>query len=250
MDDHREGEGRPVYGARGRIGMVIPANNGVIEPEFARLMPDGVAAFATKVPARGDLTAEAVRRMEARVDEAAEMIVSTGIDALLVCDMVTSFVMEPDWNEAAVARFEALHGVPTATAWSAMEAALKAAGARRLALLTPYPASLHALAGPFFAARGFTLASDATLDIVAMSEVPTVTAERLTAAVAALDTAGADAVVALATDLPSFSALAAIEARTGLPFLTSNQCLLWWALSRIGVPVPAALGRIAGLAPA
>lgn len=230
--------------------MVIPANNGVIEPEFAALLPEGVAAFVTKVPARGDLTAEAVKRMEARVDEAVDMIVSTGIDVLLVCDMVTSFVMEPDWNEAAVRRWEEAHRVPTATAWSAMESALKAAGVRRPALLTPYPAGLHALAGPFFAARGFALAADATLDIVAMSEVPTVEPARLMASVRALDRTGADAVVALATDLPTFAAIAEIEAETGLPVFTSNQCLLWWALSRCAAPIPGALGRLAALAPA
>ena len=46
----------PIYGRRGRIGLVVPANNSVIEPEFWSVLPDGVALYATRVMAKGDLT--------------------------------------------------------------------------------------------------------------------------------------------------------------------------------------------------
>jgi hypothetical protein len=35
---------RPVYGRAGRIGLVVPANNSVIEPEWWSVLPAGVAA--------------------------------------------------------------------------------------------------------------------------------------------------------------------------------------------------------------
>ena len=36
----------PVYGRCGRIGLIVPANNSVIEPEFWSVLPPGVAAYA------------------------------------------------------------------------------------------------------------------------------------------------------------------------------------------------------------
>jgi maleate cis-trans isomerase len=233
---------RPQFGPAGRIGLVVPANNSVIEPEFWSVLPPGVALYATRLLARGDLTPEAVRRMETQFDRAVEELAATGVDVILLADMVTSFIMEPGWNARRTAAVAAAHGCACASAWSAMEDALRALGVRRIALGTPYPAAVHALAPAFFAAAGFELAGHATLDILAMRDVPEVRPDRLAAFVQALPREGAEAIVLLATDLPCFGAIAALERATGLPVLTSNQVLLWRALRLAGHA-----GRIAGL---
>lgn len=223
---------RPQFGPAARIGAVVPANNSVIEPEFWSALPSGAALYATRILARGDLTPEAVRAMEAHFDRAVEELAATGVDVILLCDMVTSFIMAPGWNDARVAAVGAATGAACATAWTAMRDALRALGARRIALGTPYPASVHALAPAFFAREGFELAGDATLDIVAMRDVPEVRGDRLATLVRSLPRA--DAVVLLATDLPSFGSLAALEAEAGVRVLSSNQALLWRALRLAG----------------
>jgi maleate isomerase len=117
-------------------------------------------------------------------------------------------------------------------------------GVRRFALGTPYPRAIHALAPRFFAHRGFEVQSDATLDIVAMWEVPTVDHDRLSAFLHTLDTRNCDAIVLLATDLPTFSCLAELETKTRLPILTSNQTLLWSALRVLKQRPVRPLGRL------
>lgn len=225
---------RGVYGAAGRIGLVVPANNSVIEPEFWSVLPSGVAVHASRLLARGDLTAEAVRRMEGDADAAVEQLAATGVDVIAYCDMVTTFIMDARWNESAVQRFAQASGVACLSAWTALRDALAHVGARRLAIGTPYPAAIHALVPPFFAAQGFEVRAHATLDILAMREVPCVDAARLSSFVGGLDTAGCDALVLLATDLPTFGVIASLEREHGLPVLSSNQTLLWRALSEIG----------------
>ena len=42
----------PVYGRRGRIGLVVPANNSVIEPELWSALPADVAVYATRIMAK------------------------------------------------------------------------------------------------------------------------------------------------------------------------------------------------------
>jgi maleate isomerase len=222
------------FGPSGRIGVVVPANNSVLEPELWSALPPGVALYATRILARGDLTPDAVRAMEAHFDRAVEELAATGVDVILLADMVTSFIMEPGWNDSRTRAVAAATGAACASAWSAMRDALNALGATRIALGTPYPASVHALAPAFFAAEGFTLVGHATLDILAMRDVPEVRPDRLAELVRGLSKQGAQAVVLLATDLPSFAALPALEAECGIPVLTSNQVLLWRALRLAG----------------
>jgi len=231
-----------VYGARGRIGLIVPANNSVIEPEFWAALPRGVSVHSTRILAKGDLTPEAVHRMERDTGSAMEAIAATGVDVIAYCDMVTTFIMQAEWNESTMQRFSQSTGVPCISAWTALRDALARLGAKRLAIGTPYPAKIHALVAPFFQQRGFHVGSHGTLDILSMREVPTVDAPRLKAFLKTLDLRGCDALVLLATDLPTFSVIDEIEAQSGIPVLTSNQTLLWRALSELGHS-----GEISGL---
>jgi maleate isomerase len=238
-----------VSGASGRIGLIVPANNSVIEPELWSVLPPGCSVHATRVLARGDLTPQAVRRMEADADSALEAIAATGVDVIAYCDMVTTFVMQPGWNEAAVQRYAEKSGVPCISAWTALRDALARLGARRLAIGSPYPAAIHAQAPAFFERNGFEVKSHATLDIVAMREVPTVDAVRLASFIGTMNLASCDALVLLATDLPTFGAIEALEKAHGLAVLSSNQTILWAALRELagemrGAKPARALGRL------
>ncbi len=224
-----------MYGSRGRIGLIVPANNSVIEPELWRHAPDGVSLHATRILARGDLTPEAVQRMEGSVDRAVEELMATGVDIIVYADMVTSFIMAPQWNESRTAEIAARAGVPCISAWTAMEASLAILGVSRIALGTPYPSAIHALAPPFFAARGLDVIDDATLDINAMREVPEVDGRRLSEFVGRLRTADTEALVLLATDLPTFAVLDSLEHGLGVPVVSSNQAILRTALRRASV---------------
>ena len=223
-----------MFGEAGRIGLVVPANNGVLEPELWSVLPEGVALYATRILAKGELTPRAVQAMEENVDRAVDELAATGVDLIVYADMVTTFIMEPGWNEARTKEIAARTGCPCISAWTALRDALAHLGIVRFALGTPYPAAIHALAPPFFAERGFSLTDDATLDIRQMADVPRVDAGRLRDLVAGLDYADAEAVVLLATDLPTFVSLESLRAMTGLPVLSSNQTILRSALRIVG----------------
>jgi maleate cis-trans isomerase len=223
-------DAKPIYGRAGRLGAIIPANNSVLEPEWWTVMPPGAALFATRILAKGDLTAEAIRKMESNVDRAVDELTATGVDVIAYCDMVTTFIMEAAWNENKVREIEQRSGTPAVSAWTAMRDALAALRIRRLAIGTPYPRTIHAMVRPFFEKQGFAVVADATLDIVKMREVPTVDSERLEKFVVQIDCSNADALVLLATDLPTFNNIAHTEKQIARPVLTSNQTLLWRSL--------------------
>lgn len=235
---------RPIYGTAGRIGLIVPANNSVIEPELWSVLPPDTAVYSTRVRAKGDLTPDAVRLMEEDVEAAVEAIASTGVDVIAYCDMVTTFIMEAGWNEAAVEGFQTKTGIPVISAWTALRDALSKLKIRKFALGTPYPRTIHENSIPFFRERGFEIAAHATLDIVAMREVPTVGKDRLWSLVKTIYRPECDAVVLLATDLPSFPYLQEMEREIGVPILTSNQTILWRALSILGQRPIKELGRL------
>ena len=235
----------PVYGRRGRIGLLVPANNSVIEPEFWSVMPADLALYATRLLVKGDLTPALVHRMEAQVGKAVETIAATGVNVVAYCDMVTTFIMEQGWNEAATAKIGNDTGVAAISAWTSLRDAMNALGIRRFALGTPYPAAIHAVARPFFEQRNYTVVDDATLDIVATAAVPTVDRARLMPFVEKLNIKNAEAIVLLDTDLPTFGVIEEIERATGLPVITSNQALLWSAMRTLGLKDRiASLGRL------
>lgn len=224
-----------MLGAKAKIGLVVPANNSVIEPEFWSVLPQGVAAYATRILARGELTPEAVRKMETQVDRAVDELAATGVDVIAYADMVTTFIMERGWNESKVAEISQRTGVPCVSAWTALRDALSTLRVRRFALGTPYPASIHAAARPFFEAQGLEIVADATLDILAMRDVPKVDGATLERFVGSLRRDGADAIVLLATDLPTFASIEKLERACGRSVLSSNQTILWAALRSAGV---------------
>ena len=224
---------------------MVPSNNSVLEPEFWSRVPPGVAFYATRLPARGNLTVEAVRRMETEVDRAVDLLVATGVSLLAYADMVTTFVMDDGWNQATTTAIAHRAGVPCLTAWTALESALNALSVRRLAVGTPYPHPIHALVRPFLERRGFTVTGEGTLDVLGMADVPRLSLERVRALAAGLDRTDAEAVVLLATDLPTFEVIRSLEAELAIPVLTSNQTLLWDSLKQGGVSADVVgLGRL------
>jgi len=223
-----------MFGRAGRLGIVVPANNSVLEPEMWSRLPPDVALYATRIMAKGDLTPEAVVAMEGEVGRAVAELAATGVDVILYADMVTTFIMDEDWNDRRTGEIAAETGVACVSAWTAMRDALAALGVRRFALGTPYPARIHAWARPYFERLGYQITGDATLDISAMAEVPRVTPERLRRLVESLDREAAQAILLLATDLPTFASIDALEQETGLPVLSSNQTLLWRGLRAAG----------------
>ena len=118
-------------------------------------------------------------------------------------------------------------------------------GIRSFALGTPYPRAVHKLACDWFERAGYRLTDHATLDILAMREVPRVATEEVIALAQGLKTDNADAILLLATDLPTFTAIARIEEIIGNPVVTNNQALLWDCLRRLGISTKdIALGQL------
>jgi maleate cis-trans isomerase len=124
------------------------------------------------------------------------------------------------------------------TAASATVQALQAEGITRVALATPYPAHLNELLPALFGAAGITVVSLKSVAVPGSLEVcrlPPWTAYQLAREA---DTREAQAVCILATDIRTIDVLAALERDLGKPAVSTNQALMWRALSLGGMTEP------------
>jgi maleate cis-trans isomerase len=157
--------------------------------------------------------------------------------------MVTTFIMRDGWNRERSSEIERSTGLPCISAWTAMERALSAIGARRIGVGGPYPTTIHTRAVAYFRKVGFDVVADATLDVLSVRAVPEVSRESVIALAGSIAGPQADAIVLLATDLPTFDAIEAIEASIGRLVLSCNQTILWAVLVQRGLAI-AGPGRL------
>jgi maleate isomerase len=231
-----------MYGWRGKIGLLVPANNSVIEPELGRVLPEGVSLYATRMLARGDLTVDVIHAMEPQADRGVEELMATGVDLIAFADMVTTFVMPEDWSRRRTQQIAQRTGRPCITAAGALWAALETLGRPAVSIATPYPRNLHDRVAPFFESLGYKVISHDTADIAAMAEVPRRPPQEAYRLARSLCHPETEVLVILATDFRTFEILGPLEEDTGRPAVSTNQALLWHALRTLGVR-----DRIAGL---
>jgi maleate isomerase len=227
-----------MLGWRGMVGLIVPSNNNVVLPEFYSALPDGVTAYETRMRVEGDLTFEALRKMTGDAEAAAELLRQTGVDFICYCCMASTLVKGWDWERQLLARFADKARKGVASANSALKDALMLVGAKRLALVTPYPESLNALIPKFFAAGGFEVKTITGTQIQEVSAVRGYSPDRIYRTARALALKEVDAVCLLATDMHTFPIIDVLERDLGLPVLSSNQALLWASLRALGINAP------------
>lgn len=240
--------GGPI-GARGTLGLIVLQTDETIEQDFRRLFPArDVALHVTRIPSGAEVTPETLTAMEAEMPAAAALLpASARFDAVgYACTSGTTLI-GPDRVRELVSSSVATPAVTDPL--TAVRAALAALGARRLAIVSPYIASVHEPIRRAFEAGG--LAVPATLSFGEESEAKVARIDAASVREAARAVAGqaeVDAVFLSCTNLRTLDVIDEIEARLGLPVLSSNQALAWHMARLSGAPLASdAPGRLFSL---
>lgn len=226
------------YGWRGRIGLILPSNNTLAEPEVGTGLPDGISLHAAKVLPVDDYV-ESVPGMARQLDAAREALEFGALDAIAYGCMMTSVMLGRAWEDDAISRA----ATPFVTAGVAMCEELHALGARRLSIFNPYPPAIADAVTAYFTAAGFSVAAsegvaalgdeqaaEAILDLRRVSTTDPGSLFRIWA-----ELPEADVLCILATDLPTRAVHAALTETRGAPVLSTNLALRRWLLRHCGV---------------
>lgn len=211
-----------MYGWRGRIGLMLPTGNSVMEPEFQRLAPEGVSTHANRVELK-DVTPESLLGMEADTLRSARQIAQTRLGVIAFGCTSGSFVGGPGYDERLTRMIEDETGVPTTTTTTAVVRALRALGVTRIALATPYIDEVTRLEVDYLQDNGFEVTAwqgGGLVEVADIQECPPEVSEQRARAV---DNERAEAVFISCTGFRSIENLARLEADLGKPVISSNQ---------------------------
>jgi maleate isomerase len=227
-----------VSGAAPAIGLLVPASNRVMEQDFARWLPAGARLHVNRLNApreRPDDMEENLRAITSGVEEVARLIDLAEPQVIAFGCTSGSFLEGPGWDDVMRARIRSAVRAPhvVVTARASVDA-LKALGARRIAVVTPYPERINAQLRRYLGHFGFEIGGFETVDAWKGGTIarlaPSVAVDLARRAAAP----GADAVFVSCTNFRAGEAIGEIEAATGLPVVTANRATFDACLRALG----------------
>ena len=245
------------YATRARLGVLVPSGNTVAEPELRAMLPAGVGLFVTRLPLTGSSEPELMAMLDT-LETGTRLLADAQPDAIAFhCTAVSTWAphmageIRARMGDAIRARTgDALppsaRPIPALATADAILAALAAFRARRVLLVTPYVAAVHQREIDWLTACGAKVVGGGYMSVAtnaAMARIPPETIrDRVLAEARGID---ADLCFISCTAIRSAGLIAPLEQALGIPVITSNQVLAWYALRHLGIAdAPAGFGRL------
>lgn len=249
-------------GVRDRhIGLIVPSSNLTMETELPRLMrarenvvPGERFVFHSSRMRMKHVTPEELRGMNAQTRRAATELADARPDAVATACLVAIMAQGPGYHctaedeITAVLRDEGV-GAPVVSSAGALITGIRALGASRVAIVTPYMRQLTDLVVEYLEDAGIGVVDALSLEVPDNIAVARLDPEDLHGHVKRLDLTGADALVLSAcVQMPSLPVLQAVEDEVGLPVLSAATATAYCLLSELGLEtrVPGAGALLSG----
>jgi maleate cis-trans isomerase len=235
--------------SRKRIGLLVPSTNTTCEADFQLVLPRAFTVHGQRLwltnDAEGD---ESMLRMNAEIETGARYLATARVDAVSYGCTTGSFFRGPGWDREMIELIESTAAVPAVATSPSVVEALRAFGARRISVATPYPEWNNRRLHAYLEAHGFEILNLEAEPHAAGAgnqgindQDPSVIVE-FASGVCRPD---ADALLCSCTAWRSVEAVEEIERRVGKPVVTSNQSSIWMTLRRLGHEEPiAGFGRL------
>ncbi len=226
---------------RAAIGLIVLATDQTIEHEFRRMLAiDGIAFYETRIRNAAEINPATLAEMEKGMAAAAGVVLpGSRLDVIAYGCTSGKVVIGEDKVFARIR--EARPDVACTTPITAAVAGLKALGARRIALLTPYIEEVNRMLRGFIEARGLEVPVMGSFNHENDNEVARISPASIRDAVRRLVAAGPiDAVFVSCTSLRVADSAESLEREFGIPVTSSNHALAWHCLRLAGYrdPVP------------
>lgn len=229
-------------GYRLKLGVVTPATNTVVQPEYDLMRPRGVTNQVSRViiPDSPVGTEQEFATMMSTVRASIEAALDTA-NACSPSAVIMAMSAETFWegtlDPAGVqTHLEARSGTRVILGAQACQAAIQRyGGVRRIAIITPYMPSGDAQVRRAFTDNGFEvinlLGLKSNSPLLMAHESP----ERLRRAVREVDDPSVELILQVGTNLAFAKIAGEAEQWLGKPVLAVNTCAYWHALRTLGI---------------
>jgi maleate isomerase len=229
-----------ILGNRKKIGIVVPSTNTVVQPECELLKPRGVTNHVgrstlktTTISEKG--FADHMRAMREGMDDAIEQLMTCRPDHIIFGVAIEAFsggVKGADQFQKSLADKA---GVGATIGSTAAVAALKAFGARKIAVLTPHQPSGDEIVRTYLQESGFDIVKLIGLKCSTPWAIAEVPPETVRAHLRDLDGDDVEAILQVGTNLANATTAAEAERWFDKPVLCLNVVSYWNALRVCGV---------------
>jgi maleate isomerase len=221
-----------------RVGLMIPSSNTMMEVDFARDLPPGVALHTARMFMEDTTPAGESRMLDEFALPAARDLGTARPDVVVFGCTSAGALRGNDYDAELCERISEVTGAPTVSTIGAVRAAIEATRATVIGVITPYVDELNEKIKASIEADGTQVAAIAGLGITENFEIAEVPATEIVAfAERALGPLAADGSIGLAfascTNFAAMAARPAIAERLGLPVVTSNHAALAAAVARL-----------------
>ena len=227
---------------RKRIGVMVPSTNTTCEADFQMAVPRGVTVHGQRLWMTNEAGGDAAfDRMNAEIESGARYLATAKVDVVVYGCTTGSFFKGPGWDTQMLELIRREAGVPAVATSPSVVEALRFFGARRISVATPYPEWNNQRLRAYLEAQGFEVLNvdgEPRAAAAGNQGINDQDPEAVVEFASQVCRPEADALLCSCTAWRSVEAIAAIEARTGKPAVSSNQSTIWTALRALGITRP------------
>lgn len=228
--------GRALQAADPVLGMIFPPAGYPVPPEATRLYPTGIR-FLSEGVGLDRMTPDGYDEVIANIIPAAEKLAARGADGISLMGTSLSFYRGGAFNQQLSDRISEATGKPATTMSTAMVEALKALGARRVAVATAYADEVNGRVRTFLEESGLEVVTVQGLGIIRFEDSPPVTQEGLFEFSAKVyeSASQADALFVSCGNLSTIDLIVPLEERCHAPVVCSTEHALWASVRMLGL---------------
>ncbi|MFK5998653.1 MAG: Asp/Glu racemase [Rhodobacterales bacterium] len=228
------------YGCRGALGVVVLSTDETLEPELRQITAkSGKSLYHSRIPFDPCVTPKTLARMETELPASVSLFPQhTEFGAIgFGCTSGATIIGAARVAEIIQKQFP---NTSVTDPISAVIAACKALGVKRLAMLTPYRVDVSQAMCRLLEKNGLTISSFGSFEEEEDHKVARITEAATRQGVLQVGAGDCDAVFASCTNLRTFGVIGEAEAALNKPVISSNSAFAWHLHRLAGITGPIA----------
>ena len=213
-----------------KVGLMVPANNTTMASELPAWLPGGASCHTLRIPrGEGLLGPAEIPAYVARALELAKSYAPERTDIVVYGCTAAGFIGGPAQDAEIQRKLAAITGRPVVTTANAMVEVLHHIGARRVAVVTPYPDLVNERLRAYLGHSGITVAGLASFGAANTEVLAAITPAQIAALARDTMTSDSDAMFIACSQLPTLEILDGLAREFGRPVWSSIKATAWHA---------------------
>jgi maleate isomerase len=217
-----------------RIGMLLPATNIAVEIELNRVLPDNYQLFISRLKV-SSVDEIGWKEHDADMDYQTELIATIRPEVIIMLQTAASFYGDGNYDADVVKRISAIAKIPAITTAHSIGRALKALGAKKIAMLSPYNANIAVRAKEYYQRiHQLDLVDTDFFNLTDVKKIIELGPEPAAKAIEKLAATKPDAIILAGGAYQVMNHIAGWENEFDCTIVSTNQAAIWGAIQATG----------------